>query len=71
MKNQERQHLTSHRDRTRAAAMASGVLVSKREVDGPTRQALEAVMFQREERVDVLEWTRSLVIRVTDGEVAA
>ena len=40
-------------------------------MDGPTRQALEAVMFQREERVDVLEWTRSLVIRVTDGEVAA
>lgn len=69
MKHKEGQHLSRHRDRTRAAAVASGFLISKLEIDGPTRQALEEVMFQREARVDVLEWTRTLVTRVSGGEV--
>lgn len=69
MKPKEGQHLSRHRDRTRAAAVASGFLISKLEIDGPTRQALEEVMFQREPRIDVWEWATALVTRVTIGEV--
>lgn len=65
------QHISTHRERIEAATIASGLLVSRQEIDVPTRQALEQVMFQRETRVDVLEWTQAVAARVSGREVLA
>lgn len=56
----QRKHLSSHRDRTQAAAIASGLLVSGRRWDPVIAQALEAVMFQRDARLDVLAWAKRI-----------
>lgn len=71
MKTGVPQHISTHRERIGAAAIASGLLVSKQEIDVPTRQALEQVMFQLEGRVDVLEWTQAVAARVSGREVLA
>lgn len=62
----EARHLSDHQDRTRAAAIASGLLTSGRDLDKVTRQALEQVMFQRDVRLDVLAWTQAIATREVD-----
>lgn len=64
------QHISKHADRILAASIASWLLISRREIDGLTRQALEDVMFQRDARINVVEWPLIKGARVvTEKEV--
>jgi hypothetical protein len=53
-------HVSRYRDRIKASGIASAVLMSRRELEPVVRQTLEAVVFQKEPRVDVLEWTKRI-----------
>lgn len=61
MSDPTRKHLSLYRHRIAAAQMASGILMQRRhELDHVTWQALEAVVFQRDERVEVLEFVQKI-----------
>jgi len=53
-------HLSLYRDRVRAAQVASRLLMTRRDLDRVVCQALEEVVFQRDSRVDVLDWVMKI-----------
>lgn len=60
-------HLSTHSDRLKAAQVASRMLISRREIDRDTRLVLEEIAFQRDARIDVLDWVTSLEQRYGGG----
>ena len=64
MSAQPRRHLSAYRHRIAAAQIASRLLMKKRDWDRVTQQILEAIVFQRDERVDVLDWVKRLATEV-------
>lgn len=59
-------HLSKYADRLAAAQIASQLLISKRPFEPVVRQALEDVVFQRDPRLDVLEWVKKIEQEVKD-----